>query len=134
MTQHAIRAAALLATVTVGACAPDAWKPAPGYDAFLDQVQKACYYRPIGIVNVGDMLTNPGNMQSTYFIDQTSRLYFGKISRAEWTTGVTAFIQGRATDPGVQCVLAELDKARAAQVPPPPAGGPGQVPPPPPSK
>lgn len=120
MRGRTIRIATPLAAVVLAACAPDAWKPSPGYDAFLNQVQKACYYQRIGLVNVGDMLANPGNMQSSYFIDQTSRLYFGKISRAEWTTGVTAFIQGRAADPGVQCVLTELDKARAAQVAPPP--------------
>ena len=109
-TAVALGGAALLA-----ACAPDAWKASPGYDGFLDQVQKACYYQRIGVVNVGDMLTNPGNMQSTYFIDETSRLYAGKITRDSWTSAVTAFIQGRASDPGVRCVLEQLDKAQAAQ-------------------
>jgi hypothetical protein len=118
---------ALGAAGLLGACAPDAFKASPGYDAFLDQVQNACYYKRIGPINVGEMLANPGSMQSTYFIDQTSRLYFGKITRESWTSGVTAFIQGRASDPGVQCVLSELDKARAAQAP----AGPAQVPPPP---
>jgi hypothetical protein len=120
MVVRMIRIAAPITAAAIAGCAPDAWKPSPGFDGFLDQVQKACYYRPIGVVNVGDMLTNPGNMQSSYFIDQTSRLYFGKISRDAWVSGVTAFIQGRADDPGVRCVLAELDKAQASQVPPPP--------------
>jgi hypothetical protein len=120
MTRLIVRAAPLLAAAALAACAPDAWKPAPGYEGFLTQVQNACYYRPIGIVNVGDMLTNPGSMQATYFIDQTSRLYYGKISRDAWVSGVTAFIQGRADDPGVRCVLDQLDKAQQSQVPPPP--------------
>lgn len=123
---------AALAAAALAACAPDAWKPAPGFDGFLTQVQNACYYQRIGMVNVGDMLNNPGNMQSIYFTDQTSRLYYGRISRDNWTSAVTAFIQGRASDPGVQCVLGELDKAQASQVPPPPpSSGPAQVPPPP---
>jgi hypothetical protein len=120
MTVSALRTPALLATLAIAACAPDAWKPAPGYDGFLTQVQNACYYQRIGMANVGDIVTNPGNMNSIYFIDQTSRLYFGKITRDSWTSGVTAFLQGRADDPGVQCVLQQLDKAQAAQVPPPP--------------
>lgn len=111
--------AALGGATLLAACAPDAWKASPGYDGFLDQVQKACYYQRIGVVNVGDMLTNPGNMQSTYFIDQTSRLYHGKITRDSWTSAVTAFIQGRTSDPGVQCVLEQFDKAQAAQSAPP---------------
>jgi hypothetical protein len=121
MNPRAALFAAVSAAAALTACAPDAWKPSPGYDAFLGQVQNACYYQRIGLINVGDMLANPGNSQSGYFIDETSRLYFGKISRENWTSAVTAFIQGRAGDPGVQCVLGELDKARASQVPPPPA-------------
>ena len=131
MNMPTTRIAALATTVALAACAPDAWKPAPGFDGFLTQVQNACYYQRIGMVNVGDMLSNPGNMQSVYFTDQTSRLYYGKITRDSWTSGVTAFIQGRASDPGVQCVLDQLDKAQAAQVPPPPSSGPASVPPPP---
>jgi hypothetical protein len=134
MTTPAIRTAALLAAVLLAACAPDAWKPAPGYEGFLTQVQTACYYQRIGMLNVGDMLTNPGNTQSDYFIDQTSRLYFGKITPENWTSAVTAFIQGRSSDPGVQCVLAELQKNKAAQALTAPPAGPTPVPPPPPAK
>lgn len=112
--------AALGGAAVLAACASDAWKASPGYDGFLDQVQRACYYQRIGVVNVGDMLTNPGNMQSTYFIDQTSRLYHGKITRSQWISGVTAFIQGRDGDPGVRCVLDQLDKTQAPQSAPPP--------------
>jgi hypothetical protein len=119
MKARAVPWAAVVGAALV-ACAPDAWKPSAGFDGFLNQVQNACYYQRIGVVNVGDMLTNPGNMQSTYFIDQTSRLYYGKVTRSQWTSGVTAFIQGRDSDPGVQCVLEQLDKARATQVAPPP--------------
>lgn len=115
MRHPALRAAAVAAAATLAACAPDAWKPAPGFDGFLNQVQNACYYQRIGLVNVGDMLINPGNMQAGYFIDETSRLYYGKITRDSWTSAVTAFIQGRASDPGVQCVLEQLDKAKAAR-------------------
>jgi hypothetical protein len=115
MPPRAARISALDAALAVAACAPDAWKPAPGFDGFLTQVQNACYYQRIGMVNVGDMLSNPGNMQSVYFTDETSRLYFGKITRENWTSAVTAFIQGHASDPGVQCVLEQLDKAKAAR-------------------
>jgi hypothetical protein len=116
----ALRTAALCAIAFLAACAPDAWKPSPGYEGFLNQVQNACYYQRIGLVNVGDMLTNPGSTQAGYFIDETSRLYFGKITRGNWTSAVTAFMQGRSDDPGVRCVLEQLDKAQQSQAPPPP--------------
>jgi hypothetical protein len=104
------RITALGLAALLAACAPDAVTPSPGYNAFLNQVQNACYYQRIGMVNVGDMLTNPGNTQAGYFIDETSRLYLNKITRSNWTMAVTAFMQGRADDPGVRCVLDQLDK------------------------
>jgi len=122
---------ALCAAVLVSACAPDAWKSAPGYDGFLNQVQNACYYQRIGLFNVGDMLTNPGSSQAGYFIDETSRLYYGKMTPDNWTSAVTAFMQGRNDDPGVHCVLEQLRQSRAAQPKGGPPIGPSQVPTPP---
>ena len=110
---------ALCSIAALAGCAPDAWNANSGYDGFLNQVEKACYYKPIGMENVGDIINSPGNMNSVYFLDETSRLYFGKISRDNWTSAVTAFSQGRPSDPGVQCVLDELEKAQAGRVPPP---------------
>ncbi|HSD52773.1 MAG TPA: hypothetical protein VLC47_01340 [Burkholderiales bacterium] len=121
MSTPAASMAAICTAVLLAACAPDAWKPSPGYDAFLNQVQNACYYQRIGLVNVGDMLTNPGSTQAGYFIDETSRLYLGKITPDNWTSAVTAFMQGRAGDPGVQCVLEQLRQNKAAQPQAPPA-------------
>ena len=72
-------------------------------------------------------------MQATYFIDETSRLYYGKITPENWTSAVTAFIQGKNDDPGVRCVLEQLKQNKAAQglAAPPTGGGPQSVPPPP---
>ena len=102
--------AALCSVVLVAACAPDAWKSSPAYDSFLDQVQKDCYYQRIGTINVGDLLNNPGTMQATYFMDVTSRLYAGQITPQSWTSSITSFLEGRESDPGVQCVLKHLPK------------------------
>jgi hypothetical protein len=115
MRALAATTAAWCGAALVAACAPDAWKPAPGYDGFLNQVQNACYYQRIGLVNVGDMLTNPGSTQAGYFIDETSRLYYDKITPDNWTSAVTAFMQGRSDDPGVRCVLDQLRQNKSAQ-------------------
>ena len=102
--------ATLCSVVLVAACAPDAWKDNPAYDSFLAQVQKDCYYQRIGTTNVGDLLLNSGTMQGTYFMDITSRLYAGQITPQSWTSSITAFLEGRESDPGVQCVLKHLPK------------------------
>jgi hypothetical protein len=115
-------ATAISAGALVAACAPDAWRPAPGFDAFLDQVQIACRSQRIGLYTVGDMLATSGSLQATKFIDATSRLYFGKVTPDNWTTSVTTVFQGRASDPGVRCVLEQLQLHRSAEGPaaPPP--------------
>jgi hypothetical protein len=97
-----------LAAIALAGCAPDAVKPSSPFDAFLAQIRNDCYTQRIGGVNVGALLEPTGSNQAVYFVDQTSRLYFGKISREAWTTGVTGFLVGRATDPGVKCVLDRL--------------------------
>ena len=131
MKSFAALSTLLSAGALVAACAPDAWRPAPGFDAFLDQVQIACRSQRIGLYTVGDMLGSPGSLQATKFIDATSRLYFGKVTPDNWTTSVTTVFQGRASDPGVRCVLEQLRQNKAAQGLAAPPGGPQQVPPPP---
>jgi len=105
-----IRAGAVCSAVLIAACAPDAWKKDPAYNTFLNQIQNDCYYKRIGEVDVGGLLNNTGSNQGDYFIDQTSRLQAGQITPENWTSAVTAFLDGRSTDPGIECVLRHLPK------------------------
>jgi hypothetical protein len=113
----AMQSTAIFGAALVAACATDAWKPAPGYDGFLNQVQHACYAQRIGMIKVGDLVAGPGGMVATRFVDETSRLYFGKITPDSWTSSVTTLLQGRAGDPGVRCVLEQLQQNKAGQAP-----------------
>jgi len=101
---------ALCTAALVAACAPDAWKKDPSANSFLGQIEKDCYYERIGPVYVGVLIDSPGASQSDYFIDQTSRLHAGEITPENWTSAVTAFLDGRPSDAGVQCVLKHLRK------------------------
>ncbi len=105
-----IRTVVLCGVALVAACAPDAWKSSPGDNSFLNQIEKDCYYQRIGDNEVGDLLNGNGGNQGNYFIDLTSRLQAGQITAADWTTGVTGFLDGRSSDPGIQCVLNHLPK------------------------
>jgi hypothetical protein len=99
---------AALCSVFLVACAADAWKSDPAANSFLDRVQKDCYFQRIGYMNVGDLLENTGTSQGSFFLDETSRLYAGQITPQSWTLGVTSSLNGRDSDPGVQCVLKHL--------------------------
>jgi hypothetical protein len=97
----------------IAACAPDAVRPNSAFDAWLDGVKQACGYQTIGSYQVGSLLSlmaagSSDADNAVYFLDQTSRLYAGRIDAAQWTQGVTAFLNGRPGDPGVSCVLARL--------------------------
>jgi len=94
------------------ACAPDAWKSSNPFDEFIDQVQKQCYYAPLSSTTVGNLLEPSGSDNASYFLDVTSRLYFGKISPAAWTDMVTSQLQANATDRGVQCLLNVYEKEK----------------------
>jgi hypothetical protein len=131
MKSMSVRIAALAAAMLVGGCAPDAWKPAPGYDGFLDLIGQKCYPDMIGRVFVKDLATSS---VSAGFLDATSRLYYGKMDAIAYRKFVTAFSDNsNATNKAIDCILNHLPSAR----PQSPGGAPGVTPrdavPPPPS-
>lgn len=96
--------------VLLGACAPDAFRRDPEFEAWIRDVRTACYRERIGPVTVGDLIGASGSREGAHFFNQTSRLYAGLLTPAQWTSNVTAFVSGRASDPGVKCVLDRLPK------------------------
>ena len=107
--------AALCGAAVLAACAPDAWRAGNDYDAFLNKVSEACYYDAFGATNVGTLLQPGGSGPQIYFIDETSRLYYGKITKQNWLLAITSQFQVNESDKGVKCILAELDKEKAAK-------------------
>ena len=102
---HRLVAAAML-PMALGACAPDAWKPSAGQDAFLDQVQRACGNQRMGEATVNDMLDPNSPMFSVVLVDVTSRWNLGKISTAEYIQSVKA-VHGGPDSAGLKCILAQ---------------------------
>jgi len=134
MKKNRITLAAIAAAGLLAGCAPDSIRPAPGYDQFLDTIAKKCFPQQLGQYLISDLIYG----SSAYFLDETSRLYFGKISQASYRNAMVSFSNdSAATHRGVDCILSYLPSA------PPPLpgstpymapGGQGNVPPPPPSK
>jgi len=107
-----IALASVCGSALISACAPDAWKSSTPFDLFLSKVQKDCYYDPISSTTVGNLLEPSGSDNASYFLDATSRLYFGKITPAAWTDLITSQLQANASDRGVQCLLNVYEKEK----------------------
>ena len=88
------------------ACAPDAWKVNPTYDAFLNKVQQVCGNKSMGEPTVNDLMNQDSPMYSVYFVDLTSRFVLGKISQQDYVSGVMSVGGGRESE-GLKCILAQ---------------------------
>jgi hypothetical protein len=103
--------AVLAAATLLGGCAPDAWNSAQGVDAWIGLVAQRCTG---WIANSKiDQLTD----NNSYFLDQMSKLYYGRTTPQEFRDGVAGFV-----DPSpdamqtVACIIAQ----RPAVAPKPP--------------
>ena len=79
---------------------------------FLAKIGQVCRGKTIGIWTVDQLVRRSHSMHGEYFVDQTSRLYFGKINANDWGTTASAFLGGWPSDPGIACVQEEYLHAR----------------------
>lgn len=100
-----------LALLAIAGCAPDAWRPDPGYNAFLNAVQNGCPYFRIGLAGSDALFAD------SRFLDDTSRLYHGVITPAAWKSSMQGMYNANPDDPGMACLLSKLPAT------PPPAPG-----------
>lgn len=114
-TATVIAAAAMLT-----ACAPDAWtnRQATGFNAFLDMVTVECAPLYVGPMIVTRNFYPPPYAAGQYdlWLDQTSRLYYGRITPETYLLNIGNFGPFPDTVKSAQCVVSKLPSA----VPPPP--------------
>lgn len=104
---------AVVAALAVAACAPDAVnnRAATGFDGFVSQVQRACAPVQLGRYQMYNPLMGGGGDGSyDYWLDQTSRLYYRRITPAQYRESLTAFF-GAGNDGTIGCILANLPPA-----------------------
>jgi hypothetical protein len=99
---------AAIALALLAGCAPDAFRRKPEFEDWVRGVRTECYQARIGTTTVGNLLVGSGSREGAHFFNQLSRLYAGILTPEQWTSGVTPFLGGRASDPGVKCVLDQL--------------------------
>jgi hypothetical protein len=94
-------------------CAPDAFsnRQATGFNAYLDTIAANCRPLMIGSSDIGEWLFNKGSSDPnySYFLDMTSRLYFGAVSRDAYRAGISGFLgPGSSNAPTFACMFRNL--------------------------
>ncbi|MCC7280323.1 MAG: hypothetical protein IT487_18675, partial [Chromatiaceae bacterium] len=85
--------AVILAVLTISGCggsliAPDSLVEDAGDDAFVDRLVKACGKLDIGRQPLNYLVQVENGDANIYFIDETSKLYFGRIDRHGYASNI----------------------------------------------
>jgi hypothetical protein len=108
-----ISALALAALASMAACAPDAVRnaQATGFNGYINTLKTACPNIQIGASNVGLWLQYGGGTTNDYdyWLDMTSRLYYRRVSPAEYRSAVGAQLgPGTSNDRAFDCIIGQL--------------------------
>ena len=99
--------------VTVAGCgqnlvAPDSVVEGAGAEAFLDRIDKQCGQLHLGVQTVTYLLNFSDD--DAYFIDITSKLYYGKISASTYADDINGNYVTGGNQPAIDCILSQLDR------------------------
>ncbi|AGW93693.1 hypothetical protein N234_27035 [Ralstonia pickettii DTP0602] len=117
-----LRLALAASAVVLAACAPDSVRniQAKDFNAYLDSLKTACPNLVMGSSNISDWLRTSGDSDDSnyvYWLDQTSRLYYQRISVKEYRDSVSAALGGRSDAPALDCIVRSLPANRPTHVP-----------------
>ena len=104
-------------------CAPDSVTnvQATGYNAYLNTIATNCNPLMLGDADVSEWIRYGGanDYNYSYFLDMTSRLYYGSISPGAYRDGVTGFF-GPSTrnEASFACIFRNLPPRSMPNAPP----------------
>ena len=78
-----------------------------GAEAFLDRIEKNCGSLYVGSNQIRDLLGVSSD--DTYFIDATSKLYFGKVDKQGYAGDINAFYPADRNKKALDCIFQQLD-------------------------
>ena len=112
----AIGAITLIGALVAG-CAPDAVRSsqATGFNAYLKQLPTSCRRLQIGSQDLTEQISmnDMGDNNYNYFVDQTSRLYYNRISEAMYRQSLVGFFgAGTGNDAAFDCIFRTLPPNR----------------------
>lgn len=85
--------------------APDSVVENPGANAFLTQVGKACGEMNLGTATINVLLQSQDDV---YFVDETTKLYFGDVSRAQYADDMSGFYPIGEGSRTLECIYRQL--------------------------
>jgi hypothetical protein len=94
-----------------GLVAPDAVVEKPGVEAFYNQIANACGHHSLGNQPLNYLINISNSDDNDYFLDETSKLYYGRIDRSTYATDINGFFPTDANQPALNCIFAQLDAA-----------------------
>src|SRR5215467_12862370 len=109
--------------IALAACAPDTVsnRYATGFNAYVNQIATACKPLMIGSYDMTYRLQNKGvyGDDFDYFFDVTSKLYYQRMTPADYRSAINGFFgAGATTDRGIDCIIANLPADRPTAAPP----------------
>jgi len=78
----------------------------PGAEAFLDRIAHHCGKISLGDQPIDYLLEN--NSDDTFFVDETSKLYFGNVDRPTYASDINAFYPTDRNQRALDCIFAQL--------------------------
>jgi hypothetical protein len=103
--------ALLIAFALAGAgCAPDETnnRAATGLDGYVNLVSRVCAPIQLGQSQLANpLMGGAGNNAYDYWLDQTSRVYYRRISVAQYRESLNAFF-GAGNDSTIDCLVGNL--------------------------
>ena len=105
-----------LSLAALGGCAPDAWnsRQSTGYNAFVNRIAQECAPLELGPYQMSQQIErNMMDDNYIYFLDITSRLYYGHITVAAYRSAINGFFMGGATtDVALDCIISKLPQTQ----------------------
>jgi hypothetical protein len=100
----------IVAAFIAAGCAPDANnnRAATGLDGYVNLVSRACAPIQLGQYQLANpLMGGAGNNSYDYWLDQTSRVYYRRISVAQYRESLNAFF-GAGNDRTIDCLVSYL--------------------------
>jgi hypothetical protein len=110
-------ALATAVATTVIACAPDAYrsKEATGFNAYIQKLGQVCHPLQIGDQDLTRLILEQatGEQNYIYFIDNTSRLYYNRLTPQSYRQALVGFFgAGTYNDQSFNCIFLNLPPDR----------------------
>jgi len=98
----------IICAAALGGCAPgSAYNESAAQDQFFDKIGNECSGHAVGNESIYELVN--GTTSGSYFLDVTSKLYYGEISTRQYQDDINSFFPG-TTQAAIDCILARVPK------------------------